>query len=174
MRIVTRKIYRAFPDLDTFSDDQCEHYVRRVTKSFKYIIVTAPAVMAAFGVGGIIGILIVVSATAVLDDLRARAPQPSIVEMMLLLFSVCLIIMMPALSALRVRDHMLWRFVRSQVGRARCLQCDYSLLGQRIVNSIITCPECGRATTLQELGLSSPDELIAPGQTQPIQLQGSS
>ena len=48
------------------------------------------------------------------------------------------------------------------VSTRKCPHCGYSLIGQRARNDQVQCPECGRHTTLAQLGLDSADDLAPP------------
>ena len=156
MRIVSRKLYRAFPELDKFSDELCEMYVKRVSSSVLYKAVATISFL-----GAACGSLVVVSFfLSMLNDLMGSIFEKYFpVPVILMLFFIFVI---PCISALLARDFCMQAFLRRQVGRSRCLECGYSLLGQRIKREIIVCPECARSTTLMELGLDGPEDLIPP------------
>lgn len=166
MRLMTRQIYRAFPELDSFSDEQCRFYVARVTSSWRYLAVMPVCVLAGIGGIAVLSITVLRTLALILDDLRLGAAIREMANPLIMIGAVLMVVVLPGIAGLRVRDHVLWLFLRSQIGRARCLGCEYSLLGQRIIAGTITCPECGRATTLHELGMQSADELIPPGAAQ--------
>lgn len=55
------------------------------------------------------------------------------------------------------------RAVHGHLSRTVCQQCRYQLLGQRVdAKGRLRCPECGRRTTLLELGLEQPEDLLPP------------
>lgn len=74
-------------------------------------------------------------------------------------------LLMPALSAMLVRDVLLRRALKKaielKVERVRCRQCEYILIGQRAFKDAVTCPECGNTATLESLGITE-DDLIPP------------
>lgn len=63
-------------------------------------------------------------------------------------------------TGLMIRDRWLRWAVASQIVEARCLDCQYSLLGLSAVEDVVVCPECGGLTNLRERGLT-PEELLA-------------
>lgn len=153
MRIVSRKLYRAFPELDKFSDELCEMYVKRVSSSVSYkALATISFLGAAFG-----SLIVASFFLSILIDLMGSIFEEYLLPVILILF-----LFIPCFSALLARDFCMQAFLRRQVGRSRCLGCGYSLLGQRIKRDLIVCPECARSTTLMELGLDGPEDLIPP------------
>jgi len=162
MRLVRRKTFRAFPELDRFDDATCERYVRRVTDDRRYRIISRSAMVVVFLAVSIAGLQAVGQVTWSLS-LMALSPswQPWVmaVEVALLLFFTFL----PAVAALIARDIVLRSFLRRRFIKVRCPTCGYSLLGQRLVHGWIRCPECGDQTTIERLKLCGPEDLIPPG-----------
>ncbi len=68
-------------------------------------------------------------------------------------------------AVLRVdgRARQILELVAPGISTRKCPHCGYSLIGQRARNDQVQCPECGRHTTLAQLGLDSPDDLAPPG-----------
>jgi hypothetical protein len=153
MRLVARKIYRAFPELDRFSDEHCELYVRRAYGSWLFQIwagvVCATVFCMMFALCGAVLVTFVVPQRR--GDVAIVWPASIVIATVLLAA--------PFLTALLARDQLLLDRLRRQVGKARCLRCEYSLLGQRMIDGIITCPECGQRASLADLGLRSPEDL---------------
>jgi hypothetical protein len=170
MRIITRRqIYRAFPELDAFSDERCEEFLRRVHLSFsrRLIIKVAPPVIgfASF----------FVTAWAALALLRGvRLPQVQ-VELYVNGFGwvyetlrtgvFFAALAPPFLLGLLTRDLTLGAFLkralRGRLKRTACPGCGYQLLGLGVdEQGVVRCPECGRNTRLGELGLDGPEDLL--------------
>ncbi len=170
MRIITRsKIYRAFPALDDFSDERCEGLIQRLRAGVTYPATAffAAAVTLAVMLAMTYALFNVLHAICV--GLIGRWSR----ELAPLAISLALTMGLPALAALLVRDFVLWRFLHRAITRridlTRCRGCKYLLLGQNVIDGFITCPECGRPTTLAELGLNSPADLIPPdGDHEPL------
>jgi hypothetical protein len=156
MRILTRTIWRAFPELDRFSDEQCERFVkaanaRKVPKTITWCVVA------------LVGVLVAAAAIIVpiwlRPDIRGNYtygfPYWDDIYMHALLGKVWFwawwmfaggiagFITRDVLLRLRVR-----RILRT---RATCVQCRYSLLGLAVPASLIVqCPECGTPTHVDE------------------------
>ena len=164
MRIITRRIYRAFPELDDFTDKQCKLLMQRVrvAKSAR-----AGMGVAALGMGFIAFILGLITSFVLFDplenlflDLGFRAFER------LAIASSFLIALSPGfVTALITRDlilrRMLLKAIRIRIDKVRCPKCKYILIGQSENNGAVTCPECGQTTFLKQLGLE-PRDLIPP------------
>ena len=161
MRLVTRKIHRAFAELDRFDDAQCEQYLRRVSNDWCYRLLSIVAVVAVFVVLGTLclrAIAVIEWEIGMMGLAARRVPILSPLELLL----AVLCTLLPAVAALLVRDLILRLFLRRDIGRARCPTCGYSLLGRQVEHGRVRCSECGRHSTLEALGLGGPDELIPP------------
>ena len=166
MRFPRRKIYRAFPELDRFTDAQCKLLLQRVKNTRTYHALLVLAVLV-FALG-----MLVVGVTVVFvfgqDVYRFFWTKMGYqtAEFLHTAFGVVLVCGGPPMITLIVRDLVLRRYVRWAIGmrfdRIRCLRCRYSMLGQRAVGEVVVCPECGRTMTLSELGVESAADLI-PG-----------
>ncbi|MCP3904632.1 MAG: hypothetical protein GY715_13480 [Planctomycetes bacterium] len=152
MRIPTSKIYRAFPELDHLSDEQCERLLVRtrndeLPQTFRLLVCVAV---------GSVTLLMSFSLfmTFVRDD-------GSLSDLVLLVA----IPAVPAILTLFTRDVLLRRALRkaitSRIDRVRCPRCRYILIGQRPVDEHVTCPECGNETSLETLGVTV-DDLVLP------------
>jgi ribosomal protein S27E len=158
MRILTRRLYRAFPELDRFSDVQCRRLMRRVQlEAWARGAVTASAIIA-FAVAFVL-VLALLLATEVFAPAEELFPDADVLFFLLCVFLV------PALVGALTRDRVLRRFlikaIRLRIDRVRCLGCKYILIGQRAEEGAVTCPECGRTNLLLELGIAEAD-LIPP------------
>jgi hypothetical protein len=157
MRLVTRKVWRAFPQLDRFSDQECLEFVNRVRRSLRYQ--AAVFSLCLFLFIALFFVMAMINALAIqvlnrrgLADLGLIFP----------VIGVVLQIAVPSLVMLLGRDAVLDFSLKRIVGAAVCPTCGYSLLGQRTLGCAIRCPECGQFTSLRELGLSSPEDLLPP------------
>ncbi len=167
MRIITRrKIYRAFPELDQLSDYQCGQLMRRLRLTvWRSLVVGAVAVVVFFctccGTGFVLQFV---------ESLGWRLPGLSAGgarrEAIGLAYSA-LLTATSLVLALLARDVTLGFFLRRStrtfLRRTTCPGCKYQLIGQTVDEAGgLRCPECGRATTLAELGLDGPEDLL-PG-----------
>ncbi len=156
MRILTRTIWRAFPELDRFSDEQCERFVkaanaRKVPKTITWCVVA------------LVGVLVAAAAMIVpiwlRPDIRGNYtygfPYWDDIYMHALLGKVWFWawwMLAGGIAGFITRDVLLRLRVRRILRtRATCVQCRYSLLGLAVPASLIVqCPECGTPTHVDE------------------------
>ena len=166
MRIPLSKLYRAFPELDQFSDQQCEQFVQRARESEGYTSWKAGIPFLAVGIAAsTLAALQCGLGTAAVQLSQRMFGRVHGVD----IFAACSVVTWVlglALSGLIARDLVLWRFLKHaiwrRIERMRCAKCQYSLLGQREHDGIVRCPECGEITTLRLLGLNSEADLLPP------------
>jgi hypothetical protein len=164
MRIITRKrIYRAFPELDHLSDFQCKQLMRRIRLSVWRLLVIVLAAVVAFFISFVVFTLL----ASILPDLIEPLLWSD--DAMIVVFLVLAIgaVVLPLILALLTRDIVLGAFLkhgmRVYLRHTTCPGCGYQLLGQTVDGEgAVRCPECGRATTLTELGLDDPADLLPP------------
>jgi DNA-directed RNA polymerase subunit RPC12/RpoP len=158
MRIPREKIYRAFPELDPFSDQECERFVLQV-KTQKRI---GPWPAAAFIAVFLFLALVVYPAlgfAALNIRIRIRSDQFRTLTAAALL---ALLFGLPFLAALLTRDRRLRRAIEDRINSARCSRCRHSLLGLPLLDEddpdpSVRCPECGQVLRLANLGLTPAD-----------------
>lgn len=144
VRIVTKKLHRAFPELDPFDDDQCLRFVKRARQGFGKLIsgvvlillVTLPLLLA--------GLYVTVLA---FEKLRIELYWPGIMSMATLKW---ILIAAPSMGigpacGYIVRDFLLRRWIKRILRiQGVCPSCMYNLLGLPLdENSAVQCPECG-------------------------------
>lgn len=160
-RVPLKKIYRAFPELDQFSDVQCERYVAFAKGDIGCAFYFVPPLTAAAAF-----VVCICVYLAVGRRLGFGSPNTTAGILFQVVATVTFLFGLPLVGGFLARDALLGlllrRHVRSRVERTRCPGCRYSLLGQRMVNGVIGCPECGGTTTLEALGLNSEEDLIPP------------
>lgn len=154
MRFPLTKIYRAFPQLDSFSDDECERYVRYAYRQSRFRIGCAPVI--AFVIALIAWVTISGLVIAALDRFGILPIQPELS----LLLGVVSTFAVPAIIALIVRDRVLLGVLHDRLRTARCPGCEFSLLGLPVKAGTARCPECGMNITLHEHNLTPEDLLI--------------
>ena len=164
MRIITQRIYRAFPELDDFTDKQCKLLMQRVR--------LGKAAHRGMGVSALAAGFIAFIPSAGLSFLLFDLLEMFYFDLGLRRFerfaiaTSFLTSLGPTfLSGLVIRDLILRRLLlnalRIRIDKVRCLKCKYILIGQRDHNGAVTCPECGQTTLLKQLGLE-PHDLIPP------------
>lgn len=144
MRIPRGRVYRAFPELDRFTDAQGEQFVRAACKRgwrrhYHRFLVVVFLLLA-----WLIAWLLIGLGTYLLDRVaptlhRSNAAYWTLASLAILLFVA------PLFLLLLVKDWFLLRRLRLVIrARGSCPACQYTLLGA-VVNEhdIVTCPECG-------------------------------
>ncbi|HVU62588.1 MAG TPA: hypothetical protein VHC70_01330, partial [Phycisphaerales bacterium] len=142
MRLIRSKVFRAIPELDRFSDDQCRRFVSAANSSWRrrllrWIIVGLAGLIGAIGACA----LIVPTNLWIQNLLRVDDLGGAIIALIVgsLAFALGL------LPTLILRDSLLRLTIRRLIRRCgACPRCHYSLLGMRIAGDhSIICPECG-------------------------------
>lgn len=155
MRIPLRKIYRAFPELDRFSDERCERYVLQARQVARGQRLARHGTE--FAVAAITFITVLAAGPSVLAGTRIR-PTESMWTAMLLGY-VAVLVSGPILASLVTRDIWLRRAIAARIDAARCPMCGYSLLGLPVKSNAVLCPECGVGIDLERHGLTVDDVL---------------
>jgi hypothetical protein len=166
MRLITRrKLYRAFPELDRFDDERCERLVHRLRSDMigtRLVLVPLGAFIIVLPSAALIGLIAWGAGLPACEMIVGTRNRESLLITLIIVW----VVLAPALAVLLARDLVLGGAVRwaliERLELTRCRGCRYLLLGQRVIEGIIICPECGRPTTLAELGLHSPEDLIPP------------
>lgn len=142
MRLITPQVYRAIPELDRFSDEQCRQFVRVANRSILGRLVRSIIIT-------VLGLVVACASTLASIyvwgsvDSRQLMPFAASVVVSVALASTMLLVGLCALLVLR--DRLLGRRVRRLIrDRGNCFQCGYSLLGVRVASdNTVICPECG-------------------------------
>jgi hypothetical protein len=162
MRLPTRKIWRAFPELDRFPDARCARYVREA-KARRWVSGAATALLIPVFV--IVWLVSVVFSIGLMDLLHPGGAGPGVWGTLLAFALFAGTPLLLALTLLLIRDRWLHGAIRARLNVARCLGCSYSLLGlEPGGNRFVVCPECGKTADLtdemleqmRELGASTP------------------
>lgn len=131
MRLLTRKIYRAFRELDQFDDDVCERYVDRASavnnawKLWLMLVLVIPAAYMAW-------IPCMLGVNWLFDSYKLSIPEwmRTIVQGV----AVTGAVWMPLIAIFITRDNWLRRSIRKQLIFAVCRNCGYTLLGLPVQN----------------------------------------
>lgn len=146
MRLPISKFYRAFPELDKFSDEQCERFVRNATTGSigRYLLILLRAVatsIIAFVIAlGLIGLF-----APILSDLLKSLSFFEPVLWIVFVFAVIGIPVLCVMSGFLVRDYELRKAIWQVIDQhGWCAACRYSLLGLPLDQEFnVICPECG-------------------------------
>lgn len=163
MRFPFTKIYRAFPELDNYRDDQCERFVtaargRRWQRFGRLCLTLVVAVVSQVLLWGAILFAINFAMSGIpsqrIGEIRAQNEGLFILAMLLLSFVAGLIGFLPALV---LRDRMLLAQIRNVlIERGFCIKCHYSLIGLPVSQrKFVECPSCKKPVALT--GTESPD-----------------
>jgi hypothetical protein len=166
MRIPLHKVYRAFPELDRFEDEDCERFVvqaRRVAieKRIGRHLLEAVAAASVF-------LLVIALGMAGFAVLASLSVSWLVMDLAVMVF-VSAMAGAPIVSAMMVRDAWLRRAIASRLASARCAACDYSLLGLPVNNGVVMCPECGFELALASYGLRPEDLLSRPAPSESLE-----
>jgi hypothetical protein len=164
VRLISRKIWRAFPELDRYDDEVCQRYIARAlatrnTSLHRTLLITS--IIAAF----FVSVTIAGFHFAFLywfARLLNNGNQISVmVDTFLNLLVFVSFIWMPYLTGLIVRDQLLHRSLRLHFEGAICPKCRYSLVGLELHgpdgSKRVKCPECGRDMALSIINLTEAD-----------------
>jgi len=149
-----RKIYRAFPELDRFTDDECERYVRyvRIDRGWGYRVAEIGVIAAVLLCTGVAARVVFHRSVYLAIDEASIAPT-------VLAATAAIGAMFAAVAAAIVlfRDLSLRSAIRARLDHARCPACRYSLLGLRADHDRVVCPECAFAVVLSRHQLTEQD-----------------
>lgn len=168
MRIPYSQIYRAFPELDPFTDAECRRYVAEARRLHRWsgavrwvvcagVWLAAPLAGAALGLG--------------LNRVFAVGDQARHDALALGLWILSLATVLCGVGGVTVlwRDRWLRRIVRERIRGTVCAGCRYSLLGLQTRESenelvrVVACPECGREARVRREDVSEKGLVMALG-----------
>lgn len=154
MRFPFTKIYRAFPELDTYRDDQCERFVNAARGRRWQRLLRVGVTIAVGFVGQVVLWLMIGYVSNFIPSNTTGAGSENkdglfIVLGLLLLFPLGLIGFLPAIF---LRDRMLLGQIRKiLIERGSCMQCHYSLIGLPVFErQFVKCPTCKKPVVLKD------------------------
>jgi len=156
VRLITHKLWRAFPELDRFDDRQCAQFVRvaasgAVARALRWVCVAAACVFGCV----LIPLLGLVEAICIRQgwlqnrSLTAWLDRPRwMSDVVYVLIALVVMFSLGALFGGLARDFLLRRRVRKILRtRGRCAGCTYFLGGLPVSPDMrVVCPECGFST----------------------------
>lgn len=146
MRLPLSKVYRAFPELDRFSDEQCERWQRLANQywPWKQVGVICAAIAAFPLVWTITMVLVTLVGNA--SGFRPLDHLPGPFGLIVLMLVLAVPILIAAVVSFLIRDWWARRCLRRFIDDRVCA-CGYSLLGLPEVKHenhvVVNCPECG-------------------------------
>lgn len=147
MRVIVRQLWRAFPELDPFSDQQCRLFLRSARRTRRHMLRGNGLLASAF----VLSLLMVGGVTFALfyhmrDGEVSWWPQTWRVLVSGGGFAVA------AFGLLRLRDRTLRRSVLHLFAtRGSCEACGHAMSGLPIPDDGLRCPECGHRKALLEV-----------------------
>ncbi|MGD9791417.1 MAG: hypothetical protein AB7Q00_10060 [Phycisphaerales bacterium] len=141
MRLLRNKIWRAFPELDPYTDEQCQRFFKAavgtpVVRAVRIVLVLLVGIV---GVIGSLALAIYISSLLSRTRYEIDGFNAAVFIPLICLGPFAGIIARDLLLRLRVR-----KVLRS---RGRCSNCTYSLLGLAVnAKHEVACPECGTLT----------------------------
>lgn len=148
MPLIARKVYRAFPELDRFSDEQCNRFVgavnrRPIRRALRMLCVGVCVLFAAA-----VAFYVFTRLFYRDDGLLKRWAKP---WWLIDTLQLMLPLLVAGFCGLVTRDLVIRLQIRVIIRiRGTCLRCGYSLLGIRVVQNRVTCPECGTPAEADE------------------------
>jgi len=158
VRLIVRKVYRAFPELDRFSDAECEGLLRYVSRRHPiglfFVSLGAVVLSGVFIVCGSIATMMIH-----LELSGPRRPSVFVEDGWFVICGIIVSVVLPSAFAFYLRRGWLLGKVQAHLSSLVCAECEYSLLGLPVVDGGITCPECGQRFDLAARGLTAADVL---------------
>lgn len=145
MRLLTRRIYRAFPELDRYNDEQCARFVKSARKGGLTTLLHAAAILATLlplmG-AALLGTTYLYDTLGTANISILRVPWGFEITWLL---ASCTLFACAMSAGLLVRDILLRRRLKFVLRtRGACPACQYSLIGLTVSDeSMVQCPECG-------------------------------
>lgn len=160
MRVPVSKLYRAFPELDQYSDVECEGFVQLAQRERTAgLLGTAMGAVVASVASAILVGYIAWYGLVELFGLPEDRPSDDALRAFFSFVIGTTSLLSAALVGLLVRDLWLRWVITRRLSIARCLACSYSLLGLAVIDGRVQCPECGDSTRLSDRGLTPADIL---------------
>jgi len=153
LRLFTsKKIYRAFPELDPYDDQVCELYIRRARRlrsSWKGLL----SILISIPISILIWSGVTWAMASLLETYKEQWESPSVnVLAVTVIFFLTGFVWVPVMIAFIVRDMCLNRCIRTQLSKVVCDECEYALIGLDVFelggSRVVQCPECGAHTQL--------------------------
>jgi len=143
MRVPLSKIYRAFPELNQFSDSECDRFCGSIYRQEKLVYVAPAVFVMLLGLAAPIAIII-----------HGWIGSERIFVTLALVVPIALFV------ALRTNERAMHQALRERICMPRCPKCEFSLMGLPITRGAVRCPECGHKIVLAD-HLLTPDDLLA-------------
>ncbi len=147
------RFYRRLPELDGYSDEECQRLVwqakirREDAMWILPLCAGAAALLVWAGIAGSVAVLLASLWPATMSG-------PADAKIAVALGFGALIVWMAWVGTARL---LILRSIRAMLNRAGCPYCDFSLIGLKVKAGYVTCPECGSRVGLHEINLTAED-----------------
>ena len=147
VRVPSSKVYRAFPELDRFSDAQCRGFVSLVQRRHPWQMVGAAALC-------VVSVLLTVAALFPIAIGVVSSGRRGLdgVPLPLVTLALGLPFVVSGVVGFAVRDACLRFLIRRRNTAMKCTDCGYGLLGLPATREgeavTVRCPECGYANDM--------------------------
>lgn len=151
MRIVTHKLYRAFPELDRFDDERCQNFVRSANRGLFRRLLRLALIGSLFWLVWI-GVAYTCYLAYAASGFNPEVHRSAWVSMVGMGAPIVAGFVLAVMGGLVLRDVLLRRRIGGVIRmRGTCSECDYVLLGLTVGSDLkVTCPECGTITIADE------------------------
>ncbi len=141
MRVMTKQLWRAFPELDSFDDERCARFVAAAQRGRRAALLR----LSAAGVAFVASAALLVTLSQIMLALLGVLSRPGDLPIGAIGIGVMVILTLAGAAAMLVRDVMLRRRVLWVIkAKGTCAGCGYGLLGLPVPDDLrVTCPECG-------------------------------
>jgi hypothetical protein len=171
VRIPLWKAYRAFPELDRFTDAECVEWVALAKSTHRAFLGMVGVVVVVVLIPLTIAVIVLVSritnaiaaSPAMASAWRSMRMTKDDVETMFIGLNLMVVLTLAYVAGASVADLALRHVLRKRLNSGRCPGCEYSLLGLPARDDVVLCPECGASLNLAELGLTPADILAGKG-----------
>lgn len=156
MRLPLTKPWRAYPELDRYSDTQCRAIMNQAHRAFQlWRTIFAVCAILLSVIGFFCCMFACVSFAGMLDKTFRERHVLKLTGLALILSSLIPIILVMFGSRLVTS-----RALRAHLGALKCFACRYLLIGLRIEstdarNPGVACPECGSFNPLLDMGIQA-------------------
>jgi hypothetical protein len=160
------KVWRAFPEFDSLSDEECLRCLRLTMLNAPRSLGLVPLFCGLMGAAGLAALNIATSAPRDIARLVGNNQDSQLIaEVGAWVIGMVLVL---SVAGLVGRDLLYYLCLRRAVRIANCRKCGQSLMGVPIIDTSlhgepgkarVRCPECGRVWMLLEIGLT-PRDLI--------------
>lgn len=157
------KTYRAFEELDGFTDAECRHLVLRVFQRRRRQVIRMELASTLFFMIGVAALGATIFIDLMERPLRVSRFTGMVMDVVdwspgaVLVAGFALAVGVGAFPHFWMRDRLTRRCVRDHLAYVRCSSCGASLMGASRTERRAACPGCGQECGLRAMGLEAAD-----------------